>query len=117
MKEKIAQFCIYAGLITVAAGCFIPLLTGPQALAYKIVFSIGAVLVLAGRLLARNNAPGLRSRRLVRMQVWVGLFFCVGAFFLWYSRNPQDWLAFTLAGALIQCFVSISLPRALKKGN
>jgi hypothetical protein len=36
---------------------------------------------------------------------------------MWYSQDPRDWLAFTLAGALVQCYVSIVLPRAQKQAG
>jgi hypothetical protein len=36
---------------------------------------------------------------------------------MWYSADPRDWLAFTLAGGLVQCYVSIVLPKALKRAG
>lgn len=106
----------YIGLIAIAAAMVIPLFTGPANTVYKIIFSIGAGFTLIGRLFTRYDGPSdLRVRRLVRIQTWSALFFCAAAFFMWYSASPTDWLAFTLAGALIQCYVSITLPRAMRR--
>lgn len=114
-KNKILNTLTYGGYLLVAAGVVVPFFTGPQDVVYKIIFSVGAALMLTGRLLMRENDKDLRVKRLKRIQVWSALFFCVSAFFMWYSNNPKDWLVFTLAGAMIQCYVSLVLPRAQRK--
>ncbi len=114
--KKVFNILTYIGLIAIAAAMVIPLFTGPANIVYKIIFSVGAGLTLIGRIFTRYDGPSdLRVRRLVRIQTWSALFFCAAAFFMWYSASPTDWLAFTLAGALIQCYVSITLPRAMKR--
>lgn len=113
----IANILIYGGLLAIAAGLLMPWFMGVQGLAYKIVYSIGAVAVLAGRLMTPYKGTAIRVKRLTRLQVWSALFFIVAAGMLWYSRTTQDWMAFTLAGALVQCYVSIALPYAARRDS
>ncbi len=70
---------------------------------------------LVGRILDRTDTPFLRVKRLLRLQIWSSVFFCVAAFFVWFSNTTQDWLAFTLAGGAVLCYVSIALPFVQKK--
>lgn len=93
-----------------------PLIEGGVSDIARIVFSAGALVTLVVRILTRpgDDVP-LRQRRLLRLQVWSALFFCVAAFFMWYSRTTTDWLAFTLAGGLVQAYVSIALVLYIRK--
>lgn len=97
------------GLLIVAIGTCIPLLNGgfPTSPLYKILYTIGAVICLVASLF--NPAPKslpLRTRRWKRIENWSSIFFCVGCFFLWYPGSaPRDWLAFTMAGAIIRIIV------------
>lgn len=111
----LTNILIYGGLLAIAAGLIMPMFMGVQGIAFKIVYSAGAVAALAGRLMSPYKGSNLRVKRLVRLQVWSALFFIVAAAMLWYSRSTQDWMAFTLAGALVQCYVSIAIPYAARK--
>lgn len=108
---------LYIGLVMVALGCLLPLLMGPQTMLYKYIFAVGAGLHLIARVGLVYRGPYLRVKRLSRILIWSGLFYCAGAFFMFYTPNPQDWLAFVLAGAVIQCYVSIVMPRAIRKSE
>lgn len=97
------------------AGTAIPLLRMHTEI-YKYIFSAGALLVVIGRLFMPYKGPSLRIRRLCRLEVWSGLFFCAAAFFMfWKGAGPTDWIAFTLAGAAIQIYTSIMIPRTRNK--
>lgn len=101
------------GLLLIVAGTAMPLfhLTG---LWVKVIFSIGAAATLLGRILSPSTKGlPLRARRLYRMEAWAGVIFCIGAFFMWYTPERMDWLAFTLAGAVIQIYTSLAIPKAL----
>lgn len=115
--KSLLQTLIYGGLMVVCLGCLLPLILGPQSIVFKIVFCIGTAATFIGRLFTKYHGKDLRVRRLIRLQSWSALFFCVSGFFMWYSPNPQDWIVFTLAGAMVQCYVSIVLPRAMKKAG
>lgn len=103
------------GLLLIVAGTALPLLrvTGP---AFRYIYSAGAVAVLIGRLFAPSTSDmPLRARRLCRLEIWAGIIFCTGAFFMFYAPYRMDWLAFTLAGAVVQIYTSMAIPRALAK--
>lgn len=117
MNSKYTVWMANAGLVVIAVAMVIPFFAGPASVVFRIIFSIGAALCLAGRLLTPAQGPTLRVRRLVRLLTWSALFFCVAAFFMWYNEIPRDWLAFVLAGGIIQCYVSLMLPREIRKAN
>ncbi|MDE7024707.1 MAG: hypothetical protein K2O88_02365 [Paramuribaculum sp.] len=110
-----AMLATVAGLILVMAGTAIPLLQLHSEI-YKYIFSVGAILVVVGRLFMPYTGSSLRIKRLCRLEVWSGLFFCAAAFFMfWHGAGPTDWIAFTLAGAAIQIYTSIMIPRTRSK--
>ena len=97
------------GLLVVAVATCIPLLNGgfPSSPVYKIIFTAGAAICLVASLFnpVPKDAP-LRARRWARIESWSSIFFCVACFFLWYPEGtPRDWLAFTMAGAIIRVIV------------
>lgn len=98
------------GLLLIAIATLIPIVNGgfPHSPLYKIIFTVGAVLTLVAALFNRQpkDLP-LRERRWARIESWSSIFFCTGALMLWWPGSaPRDWLAFTLAGAVIRviCF-------------
>lgn len=109
------------GLLLIAVATLIPIMAGgfPESQLYKYIFSAGAAVCLAAALFdkAPQSAP-LPDRRWKRIESWSALFFCAGAFFLWYpGSSPRDWLAFTLAGAIIRIIVFFRGIRAAKKAK
>lgn len=108
---------VNAGLLLIVAGTALPLLhfTG---LWVRIIYSLGAATVLIARLFGPlpKNLP-FRARRLCRMEISAGLIFVVGAFFMWYQPDRMDWIAFTLAGAVVQIYTSLTLPKAMAEEN
>lgn len=64
------------------------------------------------RLFTPYQGRDFRLKRLHRIESWIAIIFCVGAFFLFYNNGLQlrDWLAFTLAGAALQIFTSLAIP-------
>lgn len=107
------------GLLLIAIGTMIPIIEGgfPSSPCYKIVYSAGALVCLLGSLF--NKAPdglSMRERRWHRIEGWSSIFFCAGAFFMWYpGASSRDWLAFTLAGAVIRIIVFVRSMRNIKK--
>lgn len=117
--KKISPALFLAGLLLVAAGVLMPILSNnPFSNAFRYVFAAGAALTLIGRLFQPAADPTLpiRVRRLLRLESWSALLFCVAAFFAFYSAPVlRDWLAFTLAGAAIQIYCSIALSLVQRK--
>lgn len=114
MIQLISSF----GLLLIAAAIVIPIISGgfPDSATYKILYSAGAVISLVASMFVKTPAgASVRDRRWARIEIWSGVFFCAAAFFLWMPGSaPRDWLAFTLAGAVIRIIVFFRLMRRTK---
>lgn len=107
-----AKYVAITGLLLVMVAAVLPL-TGNRGDVFRYIYAAGAVLVFVGRLFNRCPVNSLRVKRLYRLEVWAGVVFCVGAFFLFYpSAGATDWMAFTLAGGVIEAYASLMIPRA-----
>lgn len=129
-RRRIVEACSTFGLILIAAGLLAPFTSIENTAAitvYKWIFTAGAVIYTAARLV-NVNAPSdsLRLRRLRRMEMWAGFAFCVGAFFWFYNSARlhgytfsvavmNNTIVFTLAGALIQIIASWMISSRARK--
>lgn len=106
---------ITISMLLIVAGTVLPLFnTG--GLLFKYIYATGALLLLIGRLLIPYKGDDFRIKRLYRIETWSAIFFCVAVFFMFYEgAGRTDWLAFTLAGGIIQIYTSIMIPRAIAK--
>lgn len=104
------------GLIIVMVGAALPLLFVDMKVA-RIVYSVGAALVLIGKILTPvPEGASLRLKRLYRLDVFCGLFFVAGAVFMFINGGGStDWLAFTLAGGALQIYTSVMIPRTASR--
>ena len=106
---------ITISMLLIVAGTVLPLFNHGGIL-FKYIYAIGALLLLIGRLLTPYKGDDLRVKRLYRIETWSAIFFCVAVFFMFYEgAGRTDWLAFTLAGGIIQIYTSIMIPRAIAK--
>lgn len=108
-RRQICSLSTSLGLLLIAAAVLIPIISGgfPTSPLYKWIFSAGAAVCLAASLFNPNIAADMRTRRWQRIESWSSIFFCAAAAFLWIpGQTPRDWLAFTLAGAVLRiiCF-------------
>ncbi len=107
------------GMLLIAAAILIPIFCGVQNPVYRWLYAAGALLLLIGRILGQYKGDNMRLKRLVRIELWASIFFCVAAFFLFFppGNNLRDVLAFTLAGGVIQIYTSIMIPRVQKPNS
>lgn len=112
-----ARWIAVAGLLMIVVATALPLLRiGGEAFRY--IYCAGALAVVTGRALTRCPSSILRVRRLYRLEVWAGVIFCVGGFFLFYDNaGAMDWMAFTLAGGAIEVYASFMIPRAISSSS
>lgn len=82
---------------------------------WRYIFTLGAIAFFITRLIAGNQFTELRLKRLQRMQFWAGVMFCVASFFIFYEPNTNDWIAFTLAGALLQAYSTFVISRNISR--
>ena len=106
---------ITISMLLIVAGTVLPLFN-TSGILFKYIYVTGALLLLIGRLLTPYKGDDLRVKRLYRIETWSAIFFCVAVFFMFYEgAGRTDWLAFTLAGGIIQIYTSIMIPRAIAK--
>ena len=105
-KAKVANTLAPIGLLLVLLATVAPFFlmnTAWAQAAYPYVYSVGAVIVLIARILGPKNSKDFKLKRLKRLEVWEGIIFCVAAVFLFVPGSTlRDWIAFTLAGAILQ---------------
>lgn len=119
-RSNAPQTLAMAGLLVILAAAALPLLHCPR-LWLGVTYAAGAALLLCGRLM---GLPGrdepMRVRRLGRMEIWTALVFTAAAVFLFLPVKPgqgagNDWLAFTLAGAMLTVYTSLMMPRERRR--
>ncbi|MFG6381027.1 MAG: hypothetical protein K1V87_02845 [Muribaculum sp.] len=112
--KRLWTWIITVGMILIAIGVLMPVMGYGMELC-RWIYGAGAVLTLAGRIMTPYRGDNLRVKRLCRIEVWSSVFFCAGAFFMFYQGGSgRDWLAFTLAGGAVLIYTSIMIPRAEK---
>ena len=78
--------------------------------AYPYVYAAGALCCLVARCFVPYRGSDLRLKRWYRIQLWSAIIFCAGAGFLfWPDQTGRDWIAFTLAGAVLQFIASVMI--------
>ena len=117
MKAKIVSCLGGIGLLLILAGIFIPFFTGPKVDIYKYIFGSGAVLNLVARLFTVYTGKNLRVKRLLRIETWAALFFCVAVYFMFADPDPRNWIVFVLAGGVLMAYTSFMIPRIQRKDN
>ena len=113
-KEQILNMLLSLFMIVILVMALLPILK-INWVAARYIFAVGAVGILVVKILDRYKGDSLRIKRLYRMGRISGLCYCVSAFFMFWADSPQDWIAFLMAGAILQIYVSYMGARAQKK--
>ena len=82
------------------------------------VYCAGAAVYLVARILMAGDYGHLplRQRRLHRLEVWSAIFFTAAAVLMFLRTvGHTDWVAFTLAGAVLVVYANFMLVRAQKQ--
>lgn len=104
-KNTLSNLLVVAGLLVMAVMALLPLLDINQQW-MRWAFAAGAVIVLAGRIIGAYNGPVLRIKRLHRILISSGILYCASAAMMFVSRGRNDWIAFLLAGLVMQIYAS-----------
>ena len=113
-RNTISNVLLVVGLLVMVVMALMPLLNLNQQW-MRWVFAAGAVMVLVARFLGYYHGPSLRIRRLYRILIFSGILYCVSAAMMFLSRNTNDWIAFLLAGLVIQIYASWMIDHEEKK--
>lgn len=82
----------------------------------RYAFAAAALLTLVAQVLTPSPDDDLRTRRLARMNVWSSVLYCVsaGCLFIHEPSMQQSWVAFLLAGAVLQIYATLMLSKLAK---
>ena len=108
------------GLLTMLVAAAFPLLgiwhEGLMLMRY--VYAAGAAMTVVARLLYVYEGKNLRIKRLHGLERMSALLYCVSAYLLFDIGDQlggTDWIAFLLAGAIVQLYASFMIQREEKK--
>ena len=113
-KISLSNVLLALGLLIMVVMALMPLLNLNQ-LWMRWVFAAGAAMVLVARFLGMYHGPSLRIKRLHRILISSGILYCASALMMFLSRNTNDWIAFLLAGVVMQVYASWMIDYEEKK--
>ena len=125
MRTKLMDVASAIGLVIMLAAAALPL-AGVVADWVRWAYAAGAVVVLVARLLTPSPGTSLRVRRLHRIGIMGAVLYCLSAAVMLLPRlSPQwtvslsltgnEWIAFLLAGAVLQLYASVVTDRELRQ--
>ncbi len=116
--DTIINLLVLIGLIVMLLMAALPLLE-VNAEWMRWAYAGGAVMVLVARMWqqARYNGDNLRVRRLYRVLSVSAMLYCLSAGMTFYHPGTTDWIAFLMAGAVVQTYASWMIDRLSVKGK
>lgn len=83
----------------------------------KWVFTAGAFTVLVGRFFGFNQGASLRVKHLHGILIFSALLYCASASMMFIFQGTNNWIAFLLAGLVVQMYASWMIEREEKKNS
>ena len=116
-RSSIANLLVLIGLLIMAVMAVLPLfihhLEGKEWMRWT--YTAGALTVLAARLLGYDNNGTLRVKRLQHILIFSGLLFCASGAIMFIPDLSKNWIAFLLAGLVLQLYASWMIDREREK--
>ena len=118
--QRIQAVLLALGMVMLVVSAAFPLLgVWPEGmLLMRYIFAAGAATVLAVRLTEVYEGKNLRVKRLHSLERVSAFLYCVSAFLLFFYGNRLgggDWIAFLLAGAIMQIYTSFMIQHEEEK--
>ena len=113
-RKRLSDLLVLIGLLIMAVMALLPLLNINQEW-MRWAFAAGAVIVLLARVLGLYRGPSFRIRRLHRILIYSAVLYCASASMMFFSHGTNDWLAFLLAGLVMQIYASWMIDRESSK--
>lgn len=102
----------------VAAAMAVPMFMGPlyEGTWFHYLYAAGAAVMVICAILSPYKGNDMKMKALRRIQGWSSLMFVAATFFLfWPGSTMRDWIAFTLAGAVLRGYSAIAISNRLRK--
>ncbi len=115
-RVQISSLLVAIGLLIMLVMAVMPLLN-INLLWMRWAFAAGAALVLLARIMGVYSGPALRIKRLHRLLIVSAVLYCASAAMMFYSRGTNDWIAFLLAGLIMQVYASWMIDYEGKKAE
>jgi len=112
--NSVSGIMLVIGLLIMAVMALLPLLNINH-MWMRWAFAAGALMVLVGRIIGIYKGPSLRVKRLHRILISSAILYCASALMMFISRGTNDWIAFLLAGLVMQMYASWMIEREEKK--
>ncbi len=114
--NKWADILVIIGLLIMAVMALLPLLN-INLMWMRWAFAASALIVLVARIMGSYRGPSLRIKRLHRILISSAFLYCASALMMFLSRGTNDWIAFLLAGLMMQMYASWMIDRETKKNQ
>lgn len=118
VNPKTVNLLLCLGMLVLMASALMPIM-GAKWEWLRYSYAAGAALTLVAQVMMPNTGDTLRERRLARINVWSAVLYCVSAacLFIHDSAMQKSWVAFLLAGAVIQIYATLMLSKLQSKDN
>jgi hypothetical protein len=118
-RITISGILVITGLILMIVTAISPLLVNHDINMelMRWVFAAGAFIVLVGRMVGYYRGPSLRLKRLHTILIFSGLLYCASASMMFIFQGTNNWIAFLMAGLVVQLYASWMIDRESKKGE
>ena len=113
-RIAVSNVLVLVGMVVMLAMAAMPLLNFNQQW-MRWAFAAGAFIVLVGRAMGLRRDVSVRVRRLYHLLVTSAILYCASAATMFYPRGTNDWVAFLLAGVLMQLYASWMIDHESKK--
>ncbi|MBR5118529.1 MAG: hypothetical protein IK100_07795 [Muribaculaceae bacterium] len=115
-KQNIGNFLLCMSMTLLLAAAVVPLFITPMPAWQRWLLAAGAVGTLVAQFLIPSPSDNFRIKRLSRMNVWAGIVYCIAAYcrFSSYPDMQRSWVAFLLAGAVLQIYATLMLSKLTK---
>ena len=115
-RTKLSDILVIVGLIIMFIIAMTPLLINNLDMdAMRWFFTAGAGIVLLGRLVGIYKGTSMRIRHLHAILIFSALLYCASASMMFIFQGTNNWLAFLLAGLVVQLYASWTIEREEKK--
>lgn len=118
-RTNIANILVIVGLIMMIVMAVTPLLVNNRFNMewMRWIFIAGALIVLVGRLIDIYRGPSLRLKRLHVILVFSALLYCASGSMMFIFQGTNNWIAFLLAGVVVQLYASWMIDREQSKNK
>ena len=116
-RITISNIFVLVGLLLMVVMAITPLLVNHDINMelMKWIFTTGAIIVLVGRLIGIYRGSSLRIKRLHGILIFSAILYCASASSMFIFQGTNNWIAFLLAGLIVQMYASWMIDRESKK--